>query len=90
MTRTFIHHTDPAHGWLAVKLNEIKELGIEDEISTCSYQDGDNVFLEEDSDAPKFAQAYFMKTKQLIDRTYHHIDDHHWIRKFGSYKKEKI
>jgi hypothetical protein len=86
MIRTYVHHTDPSHGWLAVKMSEIKELGIENDISKCSYQDGENVYLEDDEDAAKFAQTYFIKTKQLIDRTYLNIDDEHWIRKFGSYE----
>ena len=44
-------HSDPGHGWLAVKLSEIKMLGIETDISEFSYIKGKTAYLEEDCDA---------------------------------------
>lgn len=55
--KTYIFHSDPGHSWLAVKRKELKELGIEKEISQCSYQRGKTVYLEEDCDAPIFYKA---------------------------------
>jgi len=59
--RKFDFYSDPSHGWLKVKRQELVELGIENRISGYSYQKGDAVYLEEDSDAPKFADAWEKK-----------------------------
>ena len=48
---------DAYHGWLAVSKQELKELGIEQDISNFSYQEGEIVYLEEDVDALTFARA---------------------------------
>jgi len=52
-----VMHSDPGHAWLAVKLSEIKMLGIETEISSYSYVKGKTAYLEEDCDAGKFINA---------------------------------
>ena len=52
-----VMHSDPGHAWLAVKLSEIKMLGIETQISSYSYVKGKTAYLEEDCDAGKFIQA---------------------------------
>ena len=51
--------SDPGHGWLEVPLSELVELGIAQEISSFSYQskDGNLVYLEEDCDLGRFADA---------------------------------
>lgn len=51
-------YSDAGHGWLAVKRSELVKLGIDGEISSHSYQNGNTVYLEEDSDASKFFTAY--------------------------------
>ena len=48
---------DSGHGWLKVSINELRLLGIEGQISSCSYQMGGNAYLEEDSDAWLFVEA---------------------------------
>ena len=53
----YIFHSDPGHGWLAVKRKELIKLDIIDSISEYSYQKGDTVYLEEDCDAGLFLQA---------------------------------
>jgi len=58
-----ILHSDPGHSWLAVKLSEIKMLGIEADISVYSYVKGKTAYLEEDCDAGKFIDA--MKSKGI-------------------------
>lgn len=55
--KTYIFHSDPGHAWLAVKRKELVDLGLEDKISTYSYQKGQTVYLEEDCDAGLFIQA---------------------------------
>lgn len=55
--RKYDFYSDPSHGWLKVKRQELIELGIETQISAYSYQKGDYVYLEEDGDACKFADA---------------------------------
>lgn len=57
----YVFHSDPGHGWLEVPRAELKSLGIHKTISTCSYQRGSMVYLEEDCDASKFIQAYRAK-----------------------------
>ncbi|NKQ34154.1 MAG: hypothetical protein HF973_00890 [Chloroflexi bacterium] len=52
---TFIF--DPGHGWLRVPLAVIAALGIEGDISECSFIDGRFAYLEEDCDYAVFAEA---------------------------------
>jgi len=52
-----VFHSDSGHGWLAVKLNELKMLGIQADISDYSFVKGKTAYLEEDSDAMKFINA---------------------------------
>jgi len=53
----YVFHADPAHAWLAVKRTELERLGILGEVSSCSYQKGGTVYLEEDCDAGLFIRA---------------------------------
>ena len=48
---------DPGHAWLRVPLIEIAQLGIEDQISSYSYINGNYAYLEEDSDAGRYQAA---------------------------------
>lgn len=52
-----VFHSDSGHGWLAVKLNELKMLGIQADISNYSFVKGKTAYLEEDCDATKFINA---------------------------------
>jgi hypothetical protein len=47
---TLNYFTDPGHGWVKIKVDVLKQLGISDKISTFSYRNGDDAFLEEDCD----------------------------------------
>lgn len=49
-------HEDAGHGWLEVPISELKEKGIENKVSKCSYIDKEKglVYLEEDCDMPLF------------------------------------
>lgn len=51
------YHIDPGHGWIAVPKAELKTLGIEEKISSCSYMNGSTAYLEEDLDAGIYLNA---------------------------------
>lgn len=56
----FTFYNDPGHGWLKVPTKLVRELGIIDQISSCTYMSRDTrfLFLEEDCDAPLFVRTY--------------------------------
>lgn len=82
-----VMHTDPGHGWLAVKLSELKMLGIQHEISSYSYVKGKTAYLEEDSDAGKFINAMRAKGIEVEVKEGAHRDRSP-IRYFKSYNPE--
>jgi hypothetical protein len=49
--------TDAGHGWLSVPLEDIRKLGIADQISSYSYITHTRAYLDEDSDAAIFLEA---------------------------------
>lgn len=55
--KTYVFHTDPGHGWLAVKRKELEALDLISKISSCSYQKNGTVYLEEDCDATLFLET---------------------------------
>jgi len=57
--KKFIFHSDPGHGWLAVKISDLTAVGIDiRDISEYSYMKGKTVYLEEDCDASLFIEKY--------------------------------
>jgi len=48
---------DPGHGWLEVPRGLLQVLGIDNTITSYSYQHNDQVYLEEDLDMMKFIRA---------------------------------
>lgn len=48
---TLNFHHDPGHGWIEAPKAFLRALGILHKVSTCSYQNDEYVFLEEDCDA---------------------------------------
>ena len=54
MIKVFNFYADPGHGWMAVKKQQLVELGIAAKITPCSYQRGDTAYLEEDGDLDLF------------------------------------
>tara|TARA_B100002019_G_scaffold84501_1_gene72931 strand:- start:3657 stop:3923 length:267 start_codon:yes stop_codon:yes gene_type:complete len=60
---TRVGHSDAGHGWLAVKLADLKMLGIESDITDFSYVKGKTAYLEEDKDATTYINA--MKAKGI-------------------------
>jgi len=58
MPNVFTFHTDAGHGWLEVPRGLLADLQILGDITPYSYQHGDAVYLEEDCDAGRFADAF--------------------------------
>jgi hypothetical protein len=88
-TMTKVFHSDPGHGWMAVKLSELKMFNIADKISSYSYVKGKTAYLEEDCDAMTFIQAakergIEVKVKEGPQR------DRSPIRYFKSYSPELV
>lgn len=50
-------YSDAGHGWYAVKIKTLVDLGIAAKISAFSYMKGQTAYLEEDSDAGVFFNA---------------------------------
>tara|TARA_R110002012_G_scaffold138888_5_gene295819 strand:+ start:8578 stop:8859 length:282 start_codon:yes stop_codon:yes gene_type:complete len=56
-TQNLIFYSDSLHGWLKVSKWDLQVLNIADKISTYSYMNGNNVYLEEDCDAEIYLNA---------------------------------
>ena len=57
MERVINFFSDPGHGWARVKRAELIKFGIENDISTYSYQRGEFAYLEEDCDLGVYLEA---------------------------------
>jgi hypothetical protein len=55
--KPIVFYTDPGHGWVSVKLETLKTLGIAEKISGYSYMRGASAYLEEDCDLSVLANA---------------------------------
>ena len=85
--QTFTLYTDGGHGWLAVPRDLLHELGIADEISGCSRQRLETVFLEEDSDLFRFTRAMGAAGREFKTlETYSPGDS--FVRALPSYRAE--
>lgn len=78
-------YSDPAHSWLKVKYAELVELGIHEEISSYSYRNGDDVYLEEDCDALKYINAVNKDGGAVYFRLGHDALRESPVRKFDCY-----
>ena len=65
--KNWTFHTDPGHGWLQVKAEDLEHLGISEKVSGYSYRRGDDVYLEEDCDAGLFIEEYLLQTGMKRD-----------------------
>ncbi len=85
---TFISYSDAGHGWVAVPVKLLQELGIDKQITSYSYLShaGTTAYLEEDNDATLFSKAY--KEKYGKDFAYEERihDGSSPIRRYPSYK----
>ena len=80
--KTFTYHTDPGHGWLEVSVAEAAEVGLTPaDFSGYSYRRGNTLFLEEDLDAARFAEAYAAAHGgERMHAAERFVDREHWIR----------
>jgi len=86
--------SDSAHGWLRVPTKKLFELGIEEDISNYSYlsESGKSVYLEEDSDAGVFIDAYGRSKfyKEIDSAKTSYYDGHCHIRQYPRYYPEYV
>lgn len=87
--KTYKFYADPGHGWLAVKITELLELGIVTQISLYSYMRGATAYLEEDCDARLFFNSYKDKYNKELTFTYNHTNNRSAIRNYDSYNRNK-
>ena len=78
-------YTDPAHGWLEVKRSHLIALGIENQISRFSYEQGSRVYLEEDNDLSRFMEAAAVAGWKIKTADFHN-DDASFIRLLNRYQ----
>lgn len=62
----FTFFSDSGHGWLKAPIELCRELGLQGQVSGCSYRKGNNLYLEEDGDATIFVNAYCKKNKITV------------------------
>ena len=79
------YFTDPGHGWAAVKIKILQDLGIADRISHYSYSRGKTAYLEEDLDFAVLLNA-LTAAGMAYSITEKHTDRSHPIRSYSSYK----
>ena len=77
-------YSDPAHGWCAVKLNVLYDLGIIEKISPYSYIRGKTAYLEEDCDYSTLISA-LMDKNILYVMDSKHTDKRAPIRSYDRY-----
>jgi hypothetical protein len=84
MKKVYDVFTDPSHGWIKVKLSELKSLGIEDKITPFSFTRGEYAYLEEDCDFSTFHDA---KRTQGVEIKFknHHTNKYSKIRSYQRY-----
>ena len=78
-------HTDPAHGWLEVNYSELKDLKIEDKISSYSYIKDDIVYLEEDCDVAVYLDAIKAQGNEIEFIELNNPVNYHEIRDYKSF-----
>jgi hypothetical protein len=83
--KTIIIYNDPGHAWAAVKIKELRALGIADKVSAYSYQRGQTAYLEEDCDLSLYLAA-IKQAGQEIQLTDKHTNKRSPIRSYSTYK----
>ena len=88
MKKVYDYYQDKSHGWLKVSLKELVDLDIHKNISKYSYINKLFVYLEEDSDAPKFIKAKKDLGVDIKVREHVARERYSKIRSYFSYIKE--
>jgi hypothetical protein len=86
--RTLKYHSDAGHGWLAVKVGLLNELGLIDKITRYSYIRGKTAYLECDVDVGTFVEAHKAKYGRGIEaeESYKQYSN---IRSYEAYSAER-
>ena len=84
MHRNLAFHNDPNHNWLEVPLNDLTTFGVGDEISSRSYQDEANAYLEEDVDAGVYLRAA-REAGWLITTEDRYVEGDSFVRNLPAY-----
>jgi hypothetical protein len=77
---------DPGHAWARFPKDKLVQLGIADKISTYSYMNGSNAFLEEDCDLSTLIGALRASGYTDIKFNESHTDKQSKIRNYNTYK----
>ena len=77
---------DPGHAWARFPKSKLVSLGIADKISTYSYMNGSNAFLEEDCDLSVLIGALRAKGYTDIKFNESHTNRQSKIRSYNTYK----
>jgi len=64
----------------------VERLGIQDKISSCSYQKADRVYLEEDCDAPLLIRALKAEGVEVTIKESNSPDRDSRIRNYNGYR----
>ena len=86
----FTFYSDSGHGWLKVPRHYLTALGIADQITSCSYQLGNNVYLEEDCDAGLFFDAFIADQGKKPEYSSKWTNNQSKIRKYQSYNSKSL
>jgi hypothetical protein len=76
---------DPGHAWARFPKARLVKLGIADKISTYSYQNGANAFLEEDCDLSTL-MAVLKERGYTVKFDESHTDKQSKIRGYNTYR----
>lgn len=88
-TKIMHSYIDPGHGWVKAPRKLLEKLGIERDISPCSYQRGEFTYLEEDCDAPRLFAAMRNSGTEPAHK-FHYTDRTSKIRGYESFKPKEV
>jgi hypothetical protein len=77
---------DPGHAWARFPKSKLVSLGIADKISTYSYMNGSNAFLEEDCDLSVLIGALRAKGYTDIKFNESHTNKQSKIRSYNTFR----
>ena len=84
----FTFYEDPGHGWLEVPIELIRMYNLKDQITSYSYMDKDNVYLEEDCDAGVLLRH--LKANGIQYRIRDEYHENIFIRDLGRFQPRKV
>ena len=81
--KTFNYYQDAGHGWVKVSIADLKELGIDKNITSYSFMKKDYAYLEEDCDLTTLINA--LEANGLEFKYKAHISNWSSIRRYSRY-----